>query len=72
MGKRKRQLFILQGLPGIGREKAKHLLDKFGSVEEVINESNHELQFVNGIGKRTADEIKWAVKESSTIYRSKI
>ena len=67
-GKRKRQLFILQGLPGVGREKAKRLLDKFGSIEGVINASTDDLQSINGIGKSTADEIKWVVKESSNPY----
>lgn len=67
-GKRKRQLFILQGVPGVGREKAKRLLDKFGSVEGIINASTDDLQSVHGIGKSTADEIKWIVKESSNPY----
>jgi ERCC4-type nuclease len=66
--KRKRQLFILQGLPGVGREKAKRLLDTFGSIEGVINARTDDLQSINGIGKSTADEIKWVVKESSNPY----
>ncbi len=67
-GKRKRQLFILQGLPGVGREKAKRLIDKFGSVEGIINASTDDLQSVHGIGKSTAEEIKWIIKESSNPY----
>ena len=67
-GKRKRQLFILQGFPGVGREKAERLLNKFGSIEGVINASTDDLQTVNGIGKNTAEEIKWIVKESSNPY----
>jgi ERCC4-type nuclease len=67
-GKRKRQLFILQGLPGVGRKKAKCLLDKFGSVEGVINASTDDLQSINGIGKSTAEEIKWVVKERIAAY----
>jgi ERCC4-type nuclease len=61
--KRKRQLFILQGLPGIGPEKADRLLDSFGSVEAAISASSSELQSVDGIGKSIADKIKWAVGE---------
>ncbi len=34
--KRKRQVYLLQGLPGIGRQRAETLLDAFGSVEKVI------------------------------------
>ena len=61
--KRKKQLFILQGLPGVGLERAGRLLDTFGSVEAVISASSSELQSVYGIGKSLADKIKWAVSE---------
>ena len=66
--KQKRQLFILQGLPGIGREKAIKLLDRFGSVERVITANREELESIDGIGKDTADKIKWAVSEQITTY----
>ena len=59
--KRKTQLFILQGLPGVGPERAGRLLDSFGSVEAAISASSSELQSVYGIGKSIADKIKWAV-----------
>ena len=62
-GLRNRQLFILQGLPGVGRERADRLLDRFGSVEAVLSASIDELQIVDGIGKNIADKIKWAVSE---------
>jgi DNA excision repair protein ERCC-4 len=61
--KRKRQLFILQSLPGIGYEKAVRLLDTFGSVERVISASSEELQVIEGIGKKIADNIRWVVGE---------
>jgi ERCC4-type nuclease len=61
--KRKRQLFILQGLPGVGSEKAERLLAMFGSVEAAISASSSELQIVDGIGKSIAEKIKWAVSE---------
>jgi len=61
--KRKRQLFILQGLPGIGYERAVRLLDTFGSVERVISASSEELQVIEGIGKKIADNIRWVVGE---------
>jgi len=63
--KRKRQLFILQGLPGIGPGRAGRLLDRFGSVEAAISASSSELQSVDGIGKSIADKIRWAVSEQS-------
>ena len=61
--KRKRQLFILQGLPGVGPEKAERLLAMFGSVEAVISAGSSELQIVEGIGKSIADKIRWAVSD---------
>jgi DNA excision repair protein ERCC-4 len=59
--KRKRQLFILQGLPGVGPERASRLLARFGSVEAAISATSSELQTVGGIGKSVADKIKWVV-----------
>ncbi len=60
-GKRKQQLFILQGLPGVGSERAEGLLNVFGSVKSVMMASNKELQEVKGIGKKIADKIKWVI-----------
>jgi ERCC4-type nuclease len=57
----KRQLYILQGLPGVGPERADRLLDRFGSVEAAISASSSELQSVDGIGIGVADKIRWAV-----------
>ena len=61
--KRKRQLYILQGLPGIGPERADRLLDRFGSVEAAISASSSQLQSVDGIGTGVADKIRWVVSE---------
>jgi len=63
---RKRQIFILQGLPGVGPERAGRLLDSFGSVEAAISASSSELQSVDGIGKSIADKIKWVVNGSNS------
>jgi ERCC4-type nuclease len=67
---RKRKLFILQGLPGVGPERADRLLARFGSVEAVISASSDELQSIDGIGKNIADKIKWAVSERVSPYSS--
>ena len=64
----KRQLYILQGLPGIGPEKAERLLDRFGSVESVMHAGAGELESVEGIGKKTAEKIRWAVGESASLH----
>ncbi len=69
--KRKRQLFILQGLPGVGSEKAERLLAMFGNVEAAISASSSELQAVDGIGKSIADKIKLAVSERVSPYFSR-
>jgi len=69
--KRKRQLFILQGLPGVGPERAERLLARFGSVEDAISASSSELQSVDGIGKSIADKIKWAVSGQVPPYFSR-
>jgi len=62
-GIRYRQLYILQGLPSVGRERADRLLDRFGSVEAVMIAGIDDLQTVDGIGKNIAEKIKWAVSE---------
>ncbi len=66
--KRKRQLFILQGLPGVGAKRALDLLDRFGSVLGVISASASELAEVQGVGPGTAAGIKDAVAESIVGY----
>jgi len=67
-GKRRRQMFILQGLPGIGRERAERLLNAFGTVEAVITAGIEDLQRVDGIGQKTAEKIKWVVSEEISPY----
>lgn len=67
-GRRKRQLYILQGLPGVGPKRAAQLLERFGSIQDVINANLEELTSVNGIGRSTAQNIKWAVCEPVAGY----
>jgi len=40
-GKRKQQLYILQGLPGIGPARAEELLKTFGSIQAVVRNHRH-------------------------------
>jgi len=63
-GKRARQLFVLQGLPGVGPERAARLLERFGSVQAVTAASADELAEVDGFGEITATRIRWAVGEA--------
>ena len=67
-GKRKTQLHILQGLPGIGPKRARRLLERFGSIEAALTAGTKELAAVSGIGKATAETIRWAVSEQPLPY----
>jgi len=67
-GKKGRQLYILQGLPGVGHERALRLLEKFGSVEAIMSASREDLLTVEGVGAKTADRIRWAVGEQVESY----
>ena len=55
-----KQLFILQGLPGIGPERAKNLLEKFGSLKAVFSADVSALKMSDGIGNKTAEKL-WEV-----------
>jgi ERCC4-type nuclease len=57
-GKRRKQLALLQELPGIGPERAARLLACFGSIANVVNASHQELCGVPGIGSVTASAIR--------------
>ena len=67
-GKRRTQLHILQGLPGVGPERASRLLDAFGTVEGVLTASEDALNSIKGIGRDTAERICWAVREPDHAY----
>ena len=71
-GKRARQLFVLQGLPGVGPERAARLLERFGSVQAVTAASADELAAIDGLGETTAARIRWAVEESPGPYGPEI
>ena len=67
-GKRKRQLYILQSLPGVGPARATRLLDHFGSVQKVLNASVESIAGVEGIGPETARGIQQIVREPQATY----
>ncbi len=67
-GKRAVQLHILQGLPGVGPKRAQLLLSAFGSVEAVLAASVEDLNKIEGVGKITVQNIRWAVSESENLY----
>jgi Fanconi anemia group M protein len=66
------QLFIIESLPNIGPVNAKNLLKHFGSVEKVISASESELQEVEGIGKKTAKNIRKVVESKYLYFENEI
>jgi Fanconi anemia group M protein len=60
-GWRRRALFILQGLPGVGPGRAGALLDAFGSVAAVMATDAERLVGVGGIGSRVSGDITTAI-----------
>lgn len=68
-GKAAMQSYILQGLPGVGTDRAARLLGHFGTVESVASASLEALMEVPGIGPTTAKRIRWAVGESKDEWR---
>lgn len=67
-GKQRIQSRVLQGLPGVGPERARRLLARFGTLEAVMQAETDELASISGIGQATAEAIRWAVKESGADY----
>ena len=58
-------------LPRVNTNPIAHrLLDGFGSVEKVLNASEAQLQDVEGIGKKTAKDIRKVI-ESKYLYFEK-
>ena len=55
--KKTRQLRVLQSLPGIGADRAKKLLERFGTVRACFTATPAELSEVEGIGSKTAAAI---------------
>lgn len=68
-GKEQTQLYVLQGLPGVGPTRARRLLEALGSVEAVMTASPDALRAVDGIGPKTAASVRWAVEEATVDYR---
>jgi len=50
-------LYILQGLPNVGRIKSKRLLEHFGSIKNLANATEAQLKEVEGIDKIIAQRI---------------
>lgn len=66
------QLFIIESLPNIGPVNAKNLLGHFGTVANIINASESQLQEVEGIGKKTAVNIRKVVDSKYLYFQNEI
>lgn len=66
------QLFIIESLPNIGPVNAKNLLEHFGTVANIINTSESQLQEVEGIGKKTAANIRKVVDSKYLYFQNEI
>ncbi|MFH1588903.1 MAG: DEAD/DEAH box helicase [Candidatus Diapherotrites archaeon] len=53
-----KQRFIIEGFPLIGPQAGINLLKEFGSIKEIINATEKELQTTELIGKKKAKEIR--------------
>jgi ERCC4-type nuclease len=60
-GWKRRALYILQGLPGVGPRRAAALLAAFGSVEAAAGADAAALARVPGVGRAIATAIREAV-----------
>ncbi|MBT3416552.1 DEAD/DEAH box helicase [Candidatus Woesearchaeota archaeon] len=60
---KEQQEFIIESLPGIGPSLAKSLLNKFGSVEKIINADQKNLINIDQLGEKKAEEIIKIIKE---------
>ena len=67
-GKYRQQMLILQGLPGIGKKRAKQLIKRFKTVENVVNATYEELMDLDGIGKNIADDIRYTLSDKQVLY----
>ncbi|MDD4128631.1 MAG: DEAD/DEAH box helicase [Candidatus ainarchaeum sp.] len=57
------QRFIIEGFPLVGPNLAKALLEKFGSIKNIVNASEKELQELENLGKKKANLIQKVLRE---------
>jgi ERCC4-type nuclease len=57
LNKKEQLQFIIEGFPGVGPKKAKKLLKKFGSIQNIILSSTEDLKDILGIQAESIKEI---------------
>ncbi|MCG2718347.1 MAG: DEAD/DEAH box helicase [Nanoarchaeota archaeon] len=60
---KEQQEFIIESLPGVGPTLAKALLKEFKSVKKIVNADHPDLQSIEELGPKKAEEIKRIVEE---------
>ncbi len=65
------QRYILQGLPGVGPQRADSLLARFGNVAGVASADAEALAAVDGIGAATARKIRWSLEEPRAMFHAR-
>jgi len=55
---------VLQEIEGVGNKKQKALMEKFGTIDKIMNATEEELCLVEGIGAELAKKIKSYFKEN--------
>lgn len=68
-GKKARQLGLLQSFPGVGADRARRLLEHFGSIRQLAFAHPSDVAQVPGIGPKTAESIRDLLNEESVPYR---
>ena len=56
--KKRMQIHFLQGFPGVGPGKAGELIERFGSIRNIVNLKAEELGSVPGIGRKLVKKIQ--------------
>jgi len=68
LSKKEQKEFIISSLPQVGPNLAKELLKNFGSIKNIVNSNEKDLQTIDKIGKTIAKKIKETIDED---YNSK-
>lgn len=66
--KRRRQLLMLQTIPGIGPKRAERLINRFESLAALAVAPREDLLAIDGIGEELADEIRHTLSEAPAPY----
>lgn len=61
--------YLVEGLPGVGPETARRLVQHFGTARRVFSATPQQLRQCQGVGPKTADSIAGALDLEPTAFR---